>query len=383
MTVDTKQILVIGPGDSIFVKDFISQYEKRGVTVDLLSTNRAGGLKSVRTQINIDPAPNSLFGKTGKHIKIINTIRKSIKSLPDNYDAVVIHSINIFLAPSINILKKKTGKIVAVVWGSDYYRSTPAQNIFKRKIYRSVDSIVFTNPKTLQDFSRKNPRIPPENLKIARFGLPVLDEIDRLKANIDKRADLPYGFFGLPSHKIIVLAGYSGSLAHRQDLAIDAIARLKPETRDLIHLVFPIGYGAPGIKKTIEDKLAQADIGSYTILTDFYDFSDAAKLRCVTDILINIQSSDQFSGSMQETLYAGGQVIAGAWLPYQEIIDIGAKIKSIDKPEDISAAMAELAETHAYRAEEPGTAVKQYIKNVSSWDRNIGQWDKIIFANRS
>jgi len=378
-----KQILIIGTGDSVFVKDFIDQYEKRGVTVDLISTGQAEISKSVRTQINVVPDPSGIFGKTGKHIKLIKKIRRSVKMLPSDYDAVIIHSINIFLAPSISMLKMKAKRIVAVVWGSDYYRSTRAQDIFKNRIYRAADSIVFTNPKTLRDFSKKNPHISPENLRIARFGLPVLDEIDKLKGNIAGKDDLPYSTFGLPADKIIVLAGYSGSLAHRQDLAIDATARLPPETRDLIHLVFPIGYGASGIKKTIEEKLNQAHLDNYTILTDFYGFPDAAKLRCVTDILINIQSSDQFSGSMQETLYAGGHVIAGAWLPYQEIIAAGAKIKLVDKPEDLSTALQELAAAHRRASAEPAQAVKQYIKNASSWSANIGQWDSIIFANHA
>ncbi|MBV6305084.1 hypothetical protein KVP10_09305 [Candidimonas humi] len=376
-----KRILIIGLASSVFVKDFISQYAHRGYTVDLISTGKADRLEAVDIQINIGPVANSLFGKIGRHIKIIRDTKSAISKLPDGYEAAVIHGINIFLAPSMKMLKQKARRVVAVVWGSDYYRSTRAQDILKIKIYRNADSIVFTNPKTLEDFSKKNPHILADKLRIARFGLPVLDEIDKLKAHTFGRTDLPYDFFGLPDDKIIVLAGYSGSLAHRQDLIIAALAGLKPAIRNLIHLVFPVGYGSPEVKKAIEEKLTQAQAANYSILTDFYSFQDAAKLRCITDILINIQSSDQFSGSMQETLYAGGYVIAGAWLPYQEIIDAGAKIKLVEKPEGIARALTELIEAHCCKETKPTAGVKQYIKNASSWNVTIKQWDSAIFAD--
>ena len=47
-----KKMLVIGDGDSVFVKDFINQYHKEGVIVDLISYGKSGKNETVRLQKN-------------------------------------------------------------------------------------------------------------------------------------------------------------------------------------------------------------------------------------------------------------------------------------------------------------------------------------------
>ncbi|MFC1399550.1 hypothetical protein NYY63_18055 [Acinetobacter lactucae] len=148
-----KKMLVIGDGDSVFVKDFIHQYDKQGVIIDLISLGKGEKIHAVRIQKNF----SFQLGFSLSAFKNFFTFRNSIIEQMDNdYDVVVLHFIYFFLAPHIFKLKNKTKKIVAVIWGSDFYRVTSKVKIFLQDIiYKNVDNIVFTNPKTKELFSEK------------------------------------------------------------------------------------------------------------------------------------------------------------------------------------------------------------------------------------
>jgi len=368
-----KKILVVGNGDSIFVKDFIRQYKMRDVVIDIISYGQEKKIKNIRHQYNcIEYTSNKVLNQ----INVFLNFRKILNKIDDNYDVVIIHFIYFNLAPHIYALRKKTKKVVAVVWGSDFYRVTSRIKIFFQDIiYKNSNVIVFTNPKTKELFLEKKKNIITDT-KVARFGLPVLDEIEKL---VDSDYSILSNNFGLPNNKIKVMVGYNASLAHEQLLIIDQICDFSDELLERIHLVFPLGYGSDKSKALIEKALQNNKKISYTLLEKFYNFHEVAKLRKITDILINIQPTDQFSGSMQETLYAGGWILTGAWLPYEKIIELEPKISLINEKKQIGEKLKILIEKNAKNSFENTEKIKNYIKNESSWEKNISLWDEIVF----
>jgi len=370
-----KKMLVIGDGNSVFVKDFIHQYSKQGVIIDLISLGKAEKNQAVKVQKNFQF--KSGFGLSS--IKNFFNFRNSIIEQMDNdYDVVVIHFIYFFLAPHIFKLKNKTKKIVSVVWGSDYYRVNSGLKIFLQDIiYKNSHSIVFTNPKTKEVFAQTKKHIHTQ-LEVARFGLPVLDEIEQLKEHnyIELCND-----FNLPNNKIKIMVGYNANLAHEQLLIIDQVSNFNENLLDKIHLIFLLGYGSSESKLLIEQALTKNKHINYTILEEFYDFHEVAKLRLITDILINIQPTDQFSGSMQETLYAGGWILTGAWLPYEMLMKLEPKIILMKDKNEVGKKLTLLIENNAKSSLENTEEVKGYIKTESSWENNISIWNKIVFSD--
>lgn len=375
-----KKILVIGNSDSIFVKDFINQYHKMDYIVDLISFGNQSLLGSVRYQKKCTVNQPSL--KIFNQIYIYRALTLAIKEMDDNYDCIIIHYVSFNLALHIHALKKISKKIVAVVWGSDFYRITSKIKIFLQNIiYNNVDNIIFTNPVTKDLFSINKPFILKNKLSIARFGLPALDEIDNLQKNISY-----YEWclnFNIPLDKIKVMVGYNSNPAHNQLLVIDKLCELDKEIVNTIHLIFPLGYGNEISGDLIRKKLKNSGLKNYTILEKFYDFHEVAKLRCITDILINIQSTDQFSGSMQETLYAGGAIITGAWLPYDEIVNRGARIYLINELEAVGEKLNELIKEFDRNHNPNLEQVKTYINKASSWKENLKIWDSILFNKKT
>ncbi|WP_426455679.1 glycosyltransferase [Acinetobacter sp. KB005] len=369
-----QKMLVIGDGDSAFVKDFITQYHKRGVLVDLISYGKENN-NEVRIQKNFHVQLGLSFSSLKNFYKFRTEI---IDKIDSDYDVIVIHFIYFFLAPYIFQLKHKTKRIVSVVWGSDFYRVTSIVKKFLQDIiYKKSDIIVFTNPKTKELFTKRKSYIRTQ-LAVARFGLPVLDKIDNLE-NCEK-AQL-CGGFNVPENKIKIAVGYNASLAHQQELIASQIVKFENDILDQIHLIFPMGYGNKENKKLIENILNENINIKYTILDKFYNFDEVAKLRKITDILINIQPTDQFSGSMQETLYAGGWILTGAWLPYEKIMELNPKMILIEEKEEVGIKLVELINANATNSLENTQNIRAFIKNESSWERNLPIWDKIVFKS--
>ncbi|WP_069083103.1 hypothetical protein [Pseudomonas sp. TCU-HL1] len=339
--------------------------------IDLISFSCCEEVPGVESQFNCRFSAGGL----GK-LLFLRDLYSALRRTDGVYDSVVLHFVYPFMAFFLPFLRGKSRRLISVVWGSDFYRSSFVKRVAQAMIFWASTRIVFTNPETLKDFSRGVLR-PKSRLCVARFGLPVLDQIERYQENDADRSAL-CGFFGLPAERKIVLVGYNSSPAQRHVDIVRELRRLDSSIRNRMHLVFHLGRGGDQLKSTLRDLLAECEIAEYTILSEFYGFSDIARLRCVTDILINVQVSDQFSGSMQETLYAGGVVVAGDWLPYQELLSFGRQICLVHSLGELPAMVEQIVVSKASSHTSPG--LKDYIAGVSSWSATMHHWDDALFG---
>ncbi|SFP63978.1 Glycosyltransferase involved in cell wall bisynthesis [Variovorax sp. PDC80] len=371
-----KKILVIGSAESVFVRDFISQFSSEELVVDLISlSNEVQGVNA-RT-IEYVPLDIRKQKVLGRQLDLFFRIRAALKKVASEYDAIVIHYVFFFLAPHVLRMRSMTKNIVSVIWGSDFYKSTKIKILLQSVIYRSSKSIVFTNPATKEEFSKKHRSVPSCRLKVARFGLPVLEEIDRI---ISKKIDR-HGIceeFGLPSEKVLIFAGYNANESQQQTLVVEKFSKLDRSLKDKAALIFTLGYGDPSAEQRIRDSLERNHVEHFVVLKKFYGPEEIAKIRCVTDVLINIQPSDQFSGSMQEVLYAGGRVIAGAWLPYKEIIEAGGRIRSINNKDEVGRALEFEINFDARNLDLNNDGARGFIESSSTWRGNLGVWKHIV-----
>lgn len=378
----SKKILLVGDSNSIFVYDFAHQYISRGSTVDIISTTKNTKSISVNNLEECVYPSKSFWGGLARKVNYTFSFFTKLNKLDTNYDAIIIHYANYHLAWPSTLLKMRTSKLITVIWGSDFYQTSKKNKKKQQTIYHNSSTIVFTNPKTLEAFNKEFV-LPKTKRSLARFGLPAFDFIDKhIEGNLARKEMLSE--FSLPD-KTIIMIGYSASNSHKQCEIIKTLSELPEDVRSRVHLVFPLGYGSQNLSSEIENTLAQHYHGSHTILKKFYNPNTVAKLRLVTNILINLQASDQFSGSMQETLYAGGITIAGAWLPYQELIARGAKIISVESMMDINSIITALVNPEdplSPNNEKELQDFKSYLKELSSWKSNIGKWNSILFSKQ-
>ena len=95
-----------------------------------------------------------------------------------------------------------------------------------------------------------------------------------------------------------------------------------------------------------------------------------AALRLLSDIFIQVQTTDALSGSTQEHLYAGSFTIVGDWLPYKILKESGVVFNSVRSISEI-IDIIELFNSECTDFKEKNIYA---IGMLSSWQYTIKDW---------
>ncbi len=124
------------------------------------------------------------------------------------------------------------------------------------------------------------------------------------------------------NEKLIVVLGYNAIPAQNHILMINAVKKLPFPVKDNIYVILPMTYGLCD-NYLIEIKSNIKEIGcDFTILTEYMSETDVAALRKITNIFVEMQTSDSFSSTVQTYLYCENTVsIIADWLVYPLVKD--------------------------------------------------------------
>lgn len=323
-----------------------------------------------------------------KYLRYLNRIRGGYKLvgsylapycvksiLTDNYDAINIH----YLEPVYNSLVplfRKHGKIISVsIWGSDFYRVSEKKIDSYKSIFNEIDYIGFNNSYTLKEFDNRVKGFSSK-LKAVQFGIGKFETIKSIKESSSTEAIKKE--LGLPLDKIVVTCGYNANPAQQHGLIIEQLSHLDASYQAKIFLLFPMTYS--GTKEYIHqiDDLAKKTGISYKIISGFLTQEDIVKIRIATDIVLNAQISDSFSASLQEHLLCGNVLIAGDWLPYQILDDIGVRYYPVSKSEFGNKLLEVLQQLNQVRGEVGENAAKIYANG--NWEVRIDEWINQLYS---
>lgn len=295
------------------------------------------------------------------------SIKKKVKSIDIvHYHYITLYSILIHFLVFFSSKRKK----IATIWGSDFYNVK--KTFLRKKFFSNQDLVTFTNPSTEVDF--KSIYKYKDTISI-RFGLPSLEDIKDLSKS-DKR-NTEFKNFTIPDNFTIVCVGTNGSKNQNHFKIIEEIKKLDSEVLTKLFLLFPVGYPVNNdiyINSLIEN-LEESGIKNYLVDTTFYSGKKLAIYRTLPDILIQLQTTDQFSGAMQEMIYAGVNVLTGAWLPYSVLDNKHVNYNKINSFGELSPTIMKMIE--AELSEEQKSHNKQVIYSLSSWNQVIEEWQKI------
>jgi spore maturation protein CgeB len=98
-----------------------------------------------------------------------------------------------------------------------------------------------------------------------------------------------------------------------------------------------------------------------------------AKYAGCSDILIHVQTTDQLSSKMLQEMYAGSVVIAGSWLPYQQLFDDGIYFVSIDSIDELADTLTYVI-GHLDEYKEKCKGNKDKVYKMSSWNNVADKW---------
>ncbi|CAI3535245.1 glycosyltransferase [Clostridium neonatale] len=356
-------ILLVISFYSIYIEEYTKKiFDKYNIRFDILTRD-----KGYKSKLNNKCINNVYYYNNYDQFK--NIIRFN------EYKCIHIHYLEKNYIEIANSIRHNCERLVITYWGSDFYRQSINDIIDMKAFLDSADIITFDNNSMLDQWCNIIGVASKKKCKITRFGLTNLEYIDQNK--IDKNSIKLV--MNLPIEKIIIMCGYNANEEQNHMQIFEEFAKLNNEIKNKIHLIVPMTYGNSNIDYMLKVKKLLKEINiSYTILIDFMDFSEMANLIKVTDIMIQVQTTDSLSATMLENLYAGNVVITGGWLPYEELRDNNIYFKSIDSIQHINFEIVNIIKN--LKLEKNKCIVnRKKVYKLSSWENNIPEWFKLYF----
>ena len=269
------------------------------------------------------------------------------------------------------IIRKKTKRLNLNVGGSDFYRVTKDGREFKRKLIACADTITAETKGTVSEFEAYYGADLKHPVGLLPFGVEVLGYIRKCR---DTPREQLREWFNLPLEKLVVTCGHNALEAHQHMKIIEALSCLSEEVKRQTVFVFPMTYPkcTNGYIEDVKEKLGSAGI-SYAVLTAFMDFQRMAQYALISDIMIHVQITDQLSSTMLEEMYANSVVIAGSWLPYRSLHEMGVYFLDVDSIPDVTGILEDVVrDIGFYRQKCEGNP--QIVWDHSSWDKLAAKW---------
>lgn len=379
MSENNSKILLIGDANSIFISNYAKWLRKLNshIRVDVLTV---APLKE-----NIASCYDNIIDFTAlkgfkaidglKGLRRILLIFLYVRILPQikDYTFIHFHFISPLRYSLITLVRKYTkAKIILSVWGSDMYRLNKYDKVGFLSSCNNADLISFGNTESIK-FFKNNYNWKKDNVVHCRFGLAPLDSL----ANLGKTKSECKSELGWSLDKLSIAIGYNLSEG-QQHLKI--LEQFKSQDllslSDKIELILPISYGGSlNYKKQILNALGDMPYKFFVYDKYLYD-AEIARLRMACDVMIQVQTTDQFSGSMQEHIYAGNLVVTGSWLPYQTMKDKGIYFEDVEKIEDLRIVLPKIINDYPNYSNKT-LSNEKLIAEMSLWKNAIQTWLKL------
>lgn len=367
-----KLLIVTNVNYNILIRELISEIYRlnRDFEIDILSPETNFKIEGLNRHIEykaISTYKNKIIRKFQKGLFLFH-FKNKVSNLPF-YDIINIHFVDEQYASVFKTLKTKTKKIITTVWGSDFYRASQKGLGKKQSIFKNSDCLTFTNRKLQEDlFSFYQLEKP---YKIITFGTTILSEVDKFENdNYAKLCDS----FGFPNDKIIISIGYNASAFQQHDKILQALVNLPQTIKDKIFLCIPMTYaGSPKYANDIERQCKELEIES-KVLKDYLTNDEIARLRKISKIMIHMPTTDQFSGSMLESMYAGNIIIKGAWLKYPDLDTKRAYYIDVMSFNELKETFENIINNINYHLLKTKVN-KKIVFDIYSWDKASLQWN--------
>lgn len=266
-------------------------------------------------------------------------------------------------------------KMVLSYWGSDLLRAKKKDLLQIRRIINRCRGCTFDN----EDLYCEHIRVYGKkvNREVVMLPLPILDVIDR---NRDALSSDNITIAGqvVCREKTCVCVGYCGRRQQQHIEAIKQLGKINPDIKNNILILLPMTYSIDANDSYItEVKQAVTDSGiEYVMFEEFMTDEEVAKLRLVTDVFIHAQTTDAFSGSICEILYAGGVLVNAKWLHYKEFDKYPITFREFEEFDELAPIIESLVQERRVRSGDN----RRIIKSLRSVDNCRNAW--VNYYNR-
>ena len=294
------------------------------------------------------------------------------------YDIINIHFANRYMSFVYKYLRSMSDNIIMIPWGSDILRR-PKKNLEQLSyLYQKADYIAASKSSPIGKVLLNEFKINPEKIVGSFWGSAGIDYAIKNNGSISE--DDAKQRFGL-SGRYVITCGYNPQKAQRHKAIIAAIAQNRKELPENLTLLFPFTYGGKLdlLKDYIEDikeECKKRNIPA-VFVEDFLSVEDLYKLRMATDIFVHIQTTDAFSGSVQEYILCNKKIVHGSWIKYEQLEEFKPLFYfPVDKLESLGETIVNAY--HSNNIDIP-QGVIDYIKK-SGWENKATQMNDFFMS---
>jgi hypothetical protein len=295
-------------------------------------------------------------------------------SICRKYDIINMHSI-VTTAPAIALFASKDAWVIASYYGSDLLRAGKFQLYAQGFFLRRVNKITLATDYLIEMFHSLFKGKYDQQVVKSTYGSKNADEVIALNKLVD-RVKCKHEF-AFPTDKLLVYCGYNGYRAQRHIEIISCLSELDIEIKEKMYIVCHCSYGID------EHYINEIEVGIENsgiegkVITKYISGNEMAKFRYCADIMLNLQQTDSFSASMQESMGAGAIVIKGDWLVYPEIERRNAFIFSIKNISELPTLLVDIIiNFRDYR--EMSRKNLDLLYDMLSWEPKKELWKKIV-----
>lgn len=356
-----RKVLILCIAYSVYTKQLIENISKRYDNVEFSLLTKA---EENTEKINSQYLKHIYCYKTKIDLKVI------LEQLPV-YDAMQLLWIEQEWAYFYQLIREKTKLLNLNVGGSDFYRADRKKKEYKRKLIMCADRITAETEKTVQEFRAYYRKETIDKMGLLPFGIEVLDWINASRTCDRNKLKKK---FHIPLNKIVITCGHNAIEEHQHIKMISVLKQLPKNIKELIVCVFPMTY--PQNKKDYINSVRTELEGSgleHVVLTEFMNFQSMAEYALISDIMIHVQTTDQLSSTMLEEMYAGSIVIAGSWLPYRSLHDMGIYFLDVDTIPEVTTVLGDVV-VNIENYKEKCRGNSEIVWNHSSWDVLSPKW---------
>lgn len=281
------------------------------------------------------------------------------------YDIINIHFANRYMSFVYKYLRSMSDNIIMIPWGSDILRR-PKKNLEQLSyLYQKADYIAASKSSPIGKVLLNEFKINPDKIVGSFWGSAGIDyAIEKGKFISQEESKERFGLSG----KYVITCGYNRQEAQQHKAIIEAIDKKRKQLPGNLILLFPMTYGNMTYQgkyvEEVKDECKKRNLQA-VFVTEFLSLEDLYKLRKATDMFIHVQTTDAFSGSVQEYILCNKKIVHGSWNKYEQLEDFKPLFYfPVDKLEDLGEVIVK-----AYKSDRIGIPqdVIDYVKR-SSWN---------------
>lgn len=382
-----KKYLIIGDPHSFWNKNFITNMlEPLGYEIDIFYTHLGPDWNDEfyeNKNIHVCGCPQSwrrkkddgsLSSKFHTFICLLYCLIWSIKNR-NKYDIVNIQFVNLFAIIYAWCLVGNDSRLILSYWGSDLLRTSEKELQYMVKMIEKADRITFDNADLLNKFRQTYGKNFDNKLDVCMFGLPILEEIKKKKERYSKAESCQKA--GVKHDKIVIAVGYAARPDQQHFKVLEQINKIPFQYKEKVQVVLQMTY--PKDKEYIESikqYIKKLDFEVKIIIEELTD-SEVADLRIATDVFINAQITDAFSGTICENMYSDTVLLNAQWLYYTEFNEYPFQFIEFQDFKEIPKLLTDIIDNYEnYKISNRNNAT--LVWNLRAWEVCKRKW-KYIF----